>query len=216
MAGIKINELQFQQALEDLEISPVFPTLEGMVHDEFEGLKLYKGFYCQECPKVMGTPGSANVHYSNAHRGIAKPKNLPTGYYQQLRSGRNRNLFRIKPQLRNMISSNEKIVEMLRVETDKAFTEAIGIKELNARSVTPWLLSTKWHLHVNGYDPAELMALVKPLTKRENYKLVDLVYKYFRDAADLIDHTEELILQHLHTPDPAKMYVNFNQSRLTY
>lgn len=68
----------------------------------------------------------------------------------------------------------------------------------------------KMALHVDGHDPTELQALVKPLAKHEQYRLVYMVHQYFQDATDLIDHTDELALQHLNTPDPTKMYVNIN------
>lgn len=210
-AAFKINDLQLQQAVEDLDISPEFPQLGAdTVYEEFGGLTLHKGIYCQECPKVMGTSGSASVHYSTTHSGIAKPKRLPTGHYQQLRRGQDRSLFRVKPWFRCTISSDEMLVANLRAETDKAFKDVLKTSDLNARAVTPWLLSTKWHLHIDGHDPAELMALVKPLTKREEFRLVDLVHQYFQKATDLIDHTDELTLQHLNTPDPTKTYVNMN------
>jgi len=57
--------------------------------------------------------------------------------------------------------------------------------------------------------------LVKPLTKRENSRLVDLVHQYFEDATDLIDYTDELTLQHLNTSDPTKSYVNLNWFKST-
>lgn len=128
-AGFKINDLELQQATEDLEVGPDFPQLGGsdIVYEEFAGLTLHKGIYCLEYPKVMGTPGSASVHYSTAHRGFANPKDLPTGYYQQIRKG------------------DDMLVEALHAETDKAFTEVVGTSDLNAHAVTPWLLSTKWH-----------------------------------------------------------------------
>lgn len=205
-AGFKVNGVQLQQAVEDLDIVPHLPELDGgEAFDEFAGLTLHKGIFCNECPKIMGTPGSAKVHYSIAHRGVVKPKHLPTGYYQQLRKGLG--LFRVNPRSRSTISSDEKLVEEIRAETDKAFMEVMGASCLNARGVTPWLLSTKWHLHVDGHDPAELIALVKPLTKHEDYKLVILVHQYFQHATDLIDHMDELTLQHLNSPDPTKLYV---------
>lgn len=215
-AGFKVNNEELQQAIEDLDIAPSFPDLNSdIVYEEFAGLTLHVGIYCQECPKVMGTSGSANVHYSTAHIGITKPKNLPTGYYQKLRRGTNGALFRVNPQSKSVISSDEVLVEQLRAETDKNFADILESSDLNARAVTPWLISTKWHLHVEGHDPAELMALVKPLTKRENLRLVDLVNKYFRDACNLIDQTDELTLQYLNTPDSAKTYVTVNTLRFT-
>jgi hypothetical protein len=206
-----VDHLQLQQSLIDLDIVPEFPELcWDIVYDEFSGLTLQEGIYCNECPKVMGTMGSASTHYSTAHSGIKKPKDLPIGHYQQLNRGLDRVLFRVIPRSRHATSSDEMLVATLRAETDKAFTEAIQNSNLNARAVTPWLLSTKWHLHIDGYDPRELMALVKPLSTREDSRLVDLVHQYYDDATDLIDHTDELTLQHLNTPDPTKTYVNFN------
>ena len=161
----------------------------------------------------MGTTGSANVHYSLAHSGIVKPKDVPIGDYQQLRNGRDRDLFRVNPRVKKATSSDEMLVAKLRAETDKAFAEVMQTSDLNSRAVAPWLLSTKWHIHIDGYDPGELMALVKPLSKREDSRLVDLIHQYFEDAANLIDYTDELTLQHLNTPDPTKTYVNLNWLR---
>ena len=188
-AGFKVNNEELQQAIEDLDIEPSFPDLNSdIVYEEFAGLTLHVGIYCQECPKVMGTSGSANVHYSTAHIGITKPKNLPTGYYQKLRRGTNGALFRVNPRSKSVMSSDEVLVEQLRAETDKNFADILE---------------------------AELMALVKPLTKQENLRLVDLVNKYFRDACNLIDQTDELTLQYLNTPDSAKMYITVNTLRFT-
>jgi hypothetical protein len=38
---------------------------------------------------------------------------------------------------------------------DKAYAEVEQTSDLHSRAVTPWLLSTKWHLNVDGYDPEE-------------------------------------------------------------
>jgi len=210
-AGFKVDDLQLKQAFIDLDIEAEFPELgNDVVYEEFAGLKLREGIYCTECPKVMGTIGSANVHYSTAHTGIKKPKDLPLGNCQQLKRGRDCALFRVNPRVRSATTSDELLVATLRAETDKVFSETIQTSDLNARAITPWLLSTKWHLHIDGYDPEELKALVKPLSKQEDSRLVDLVHQYFNDATDLIEHTDELTLQHLNTPDPTKTYVNFN------
>ena len=50
-------------------------------------------------------------------------------------------------------------MEQLRAETDKNFADILESSDLNACAVTPWLISTKWHLHVEGHDPAELMVM---------------------------------------------------------
>ena len=215
-ARFKVNNLQLKQAIEDLDVDAVFPELSHeVVYDEFAGLRLKMGIYCRHCLKVMGTTGSASTHYSLEHGDVTKPTDLPTGPYQQLRNGRDRELYRVNPRSRKPTSSDEMLVTTLRAETDKAFAEVIQTSDLNSRAVSPWLLSTKWHLHVDGYDPEELMALVKPLTKRENSRLVDLVHQYFEDATDLIDYTDELTLQHLNTSDPTKSYVNLNWFKST-
>ncbi|KAG2063025.1 hypothetical protein BDR04DRAFT_953732, partial [Suillus decipiens] len=78
------------------------------------------------------------------------------------------------------------------------------------RMVSPWLLSTKWHEHTAGHDPATLRKLVE-IPKADDPIMPDLTYaveQYFESALVILDTTEELILQRLNSPDPLKNGIN--------
>ncbi|KAG2126628.1 uncharacterized protein EDB93DRAFT_1096999 [Suillus bovinus] len=78
------------------------------------------------------------------------------------------------------------------------------------RMVSPWLLTTKWHEHVAGYDVAALRMLVA-LPKADDHTMPNLmqaVEEYFESALVLLDITDELILQRLNSPDPLKDGIN--------
>lgn len=72
------------------------------------------------------------------------------------------------------------------------------------RTVSPWLLSTKWHEHIEGFETTELRNLISFPGKEELQGLPKLVELYFQDATGLLPSTSELTLQKLNTSDPAK------------
>ncbi|KAI5980514.1 hypothetical protein EDD15DRAFT_2188573, partial [Pisolithus albus] len=81
----------------------------------------------------------------------------------------------------------------------------------DGRLITPWLLTTRWNEWAKWYKkPTEelraLVSLPQPsLPAEENYsELYDSIRSYFEEAAMLIDTTDELVLQRLNSPDPAK------------
>jgi len=215
-----VDEDQLDKVVEEMDICPELPLPPFGVGSmpEFEGLKLQSGFRCGECPRVMGTSGSAAKHYSTEHKGIKKPKNLQQVYFQQWNKGGgiNRTLFEVSPRNKKQETPDEQLVAVLRAQTDKVFATNIDPGLLNARGISPWLLSCQWHLHLATYDPAELMELVRPLREKEMSRLVVLVHRYYLEATDLIKHTDDLTLQHLNTPDPAKTYVNLYMLRFTF
>lgn len=79
----------------------------------------------------------------------------------------------------------------------------VDLMPSNARSISPWLLSTRWHEHVHGYDTNELLKLIS-IPKDDFPGLKALVKRYMEQATDLIKSTAELCLQHLNTADPDK------------
>lgn len=180
---------------------------------EFAGLQRHRGYLCKHCKKVVGTKGSMAKHYTNEHPEVQKPKEFEIVDYQQLHQGggRGQMIFQVEPRPQKAMSPDDLLVATLRAETDKAFEEEIELSDVNSRGVNPWLLTTKWHMHVDGYEVEHLRGLVKPLRAKEAPRLVELVEKYYVNATALIEQTDALTLQHLNTPDPAKTYVNHNQ-----
>ena len=209
---LAIDPMVFKKVLDIMGVLDEFPEpgFGGPTCPEFGGLAPKQGYRCEECEKPLGTKASSAKHYSKAHPGIKKPKELPDIYFQCLNRGTGpaQTLFEVLPFDTPDTDSDEMLVASLRAETDKSFQQSIDPSLLNARGISPWLLSTKWHLHVAGYDPRELMALVTPVHKKDMPRLVSLVHSYYLQATALIEETDDLTLQYLNSPDPGKKYVN--------
>lgn len=76
--------------------------------------------------------------------------------------------------------------------------------QTDQRCISPWLLTTKWHEHVKGHDAKELCSLIAFPTKMEYPGLSLGVQQYFAEATEEMDTLQELTLQNINTPDPAK------------
>ncbi|KIN94793.1 hypothetical protein M404DRAFT_34732 [Pisolithus tinctorius Marx 270] len=77
---------------------------------------------------------------------------------------------------------------------------------LDGRMVSPWLLTTQWHENIAGKNVKLLRSWVS-LPKDNDGDVPGLklaVQAYYRKALSLLDHTHELVLKRLHSPDPTK------------
>jgi hypothetical protein len=76
----------------------------------------------------------------------------------------------------------------------------------NARMISPWLMRTMWHQHLEPHreHEVELCSLVAMPKDDELPWLHELVYDYFSMATGLIESTDELVLQTLNSTDPEK------------
>jgi hypothetical protein len=216
-SGFQVDKIKLDEVVKELNIEGMLPDVGAGPLPEVSGLKLQKGLLCPKCGQVVGTENSMGKHYSGEHKGVKKPKVFKTAFYQQFNqgSGSGRAIFQVEPKAKEPVSPDDVLVATLRSETDQTFQEDMDLADINARQVSPWLLTTKWHLHVDGLDPKELIELVKPLNDKEAgqvlaKRLVPLVKQYYDQATALIAQTDCLTLQHLNTPDPMKTYVNYN------
>lgn len=76
------------------------------------------------------------------------------------------------------------------------------------RLITPWLRTTRWHeymanRHQSTDELCRSIMLPQP-NEPDNKDLHDIVQEYFQQALDLIETTDELVLQRLNSPDPIK------------
>jgi hypothetical protein len=69
--------------------------------------------------------------------------------------------------------------------------------ERNSCAISPWHLTTKWHKHIAGFLTLELCGLIAMPKEEEFPGLIHVVQAYFSKATDLIEHTDELVLQRL-------------------
>jgi hypothetical protein len=97
-------------------------------------------------------------------------------------------------------TSEDKIIQ--KIHNDLAEVLAVNVKPANSRNISPWLLSTHWHEHVQPYNAEELLQVIKISSKDEFTELRNLVTLYMETAVSLIKYTSELTLQKLNTADP--------------
>ncbi|KAJ7825006.1 hypothetical protein B0H13DRAFT_1918837 [Mycena leptocephala] len=79
----------------------------------------------------------------------------------------------------------------------------------NPRMTSPWLMRTGWPKHMVSYceHNKELMQLVSLPSEDEFPVLREVVASYFSTVTDLIEHTNEVVLQCLNSADPIKEWV---------
>jgi hypothetical protein len=171
--------------------------------DPFQGLKIHQGFQCSLCRSFAGTQEYIRKHHSHFHRDQPTPKTWKQCLLQRLTThGKGATFFEVKSPSNRSQTSEGKIIESIR--NDMAKVLAVNLRPANSRNISPWLLSTRWHEHVQPYDAAELLQLIKTPSKNELQELRNLVTLYMENAVSLIKHTSELTLQKLNTADPQK------------
>ena len=79
---------------------------------------------------------------------------------------------------------------------------------VDQRLVTPWLRITHWHEFVagSGFSTDSLRQSIGFPQPDEVYcqNLHNIVECYFQQALELIETTDELVLQRINSPDPIK------------
>lgn len=130
---------------------------------------------------------------------------LPGFLAQQLDHGIHKPLFQIIPITKTTSTPlNTTLITRLREQRNKAIRSYVP-QDIDARAVSPWLLTTGWHLHVQPFPVAELQRLVESPRKNDPlYKLSNAIDMLFERGLTLLDQTPELILQKLNSPDPQK------------
>jgi hypothetical protein len=86
-----------------------------------------------------------------------------------------------------------------------------------ASSISPWLLSTGWHLHAAAYQHSDIQHLTELPKNKEDplMRIVEAVHCLIAHAVALIPLTPELVLQLLNSPDPIKECVLYSRFSIT-
>lgn len=209
-AQFKINSQKFEQAIHDMNVHSSFPSPALHPIPEVAGLQLFSGYICSYCPLSFGTQLSIKKHHREAHKNVSLPSSWQQHSLQRFSStkGSARSFFRVIPQ-QNLepLSTISTIAKSIRA----SMAPLISIEHVpaNARVISPWLLTTKWHEHVAGHSASHLCALASPPSLSEFPGLSNAVNLYLAKALDLLPSTPELVLQILNSPDPSKTYVPF-------
>ncbi|KAJ7639149.1 hypothetical protein FB45DRAFT_863926 [Roridomyces roridus] len=165
----------------------------------YAGLNIVRNLFgCGECGYTASKKVVTNHLKSSAHKG--KPL---AGFQGQMFNPSTRSYFRTCDPPAPPAPTNIFLTEL---ENFDWRTVHSG-EEPNARMVSPLLMYTKWHLDVLPHQGRieELRNLVA--TPKEDDELAwvaPLVHGYFQYATNLIDATDELVLQRLNSHDPDK------------
>ena len=202
---IKLNQTILDQVIQDYDTCDKLPTLAvSEVIDAWEGIKVHEGFSCMHCSKAFLTADSMRKHHGTNHKNHPTPNTWPRYFVQRLtsRPDPESSFFKVNYQDNQAKNHVTDMIQSLTAQASALIKRDISSR--NARSISPWLLSTHWHEHVNGYDQSELIQLIAVPKDDEFPGLQALVLKYMMKATTLIESTSELALQCLNTSDPMK------------
>ena len=212
--GLKVDQAKLDEAVEEMDVFESLPMIiethaEDVAPAPYQGLAIHKGFQCTHCTKVTGSPQYMRKHFSSAHPGESKVNGWQECLVQRFNKEHHENTqmwFRVAtvPEVVEELSLSEQIIADMKKEMEKQLAIHHQSRNVDARNVSPWLKTTKWHEHVEAYDHKELLKLVAPPGAKEFSGLQDAVEEYFEEATDMLESMQELTLQKLNTPDPAK------------
>jgi hypothetical protein len=116
-------------------------------------------------------------------------------------------MFQIHPPPKKSLTAQEQKNALLEEQMDSIIVPD-DTTNPDARSVSPWLLTTHWHEHVQGYSVEELLKLISLPREEEFPGLRGALLLYLQEAQDLMPQISELVLQRINTSNPAKTCVN--------
>jgi hypothetical protein len=200
------------------EIATEFPSIQLTMEPRpaFDGITVHKEqFGCPSCPYAASSAAVVKRHLKEVHNDT-RSKACP-GFTTQVLNGGALNAkahIRVVERPLNPPPSSaiiptqphttgQKISDLV---TDFDANTYCAEELPNSRMISPWLLRTGWHKHLEPYrahDP-ELIELASVPYDGQFPCLYTAVSKYFSDAGKLIDKTNEVVLQKLNSADPDK------------
>lgn len=200
IGGIK---KQIQEIAERADLSEEYPDIEPSREPipMFSGITVKSSAGCPACP-YAGALKVVQSHMSKTkHQGKVE-KDLST---QVINAGATRINLRVSiaPVVE---TTTTEIPDLLQQAKDFQWTKHQAAEIPNARMVSPWLLRTGWHEHIQPYVESipELCDLVAMPQNGEFVGLHQMIKEYFDQATTLLDATDELVLQKLNSADPDK------------
>lgn len=169
----------------------------------YDGIKVSEGLCCDLCGFVGSTEDSLRVHHNKSHTTQLRKSHTPCSY-QVIGSGAtHKTKFKVTPKI---IPDPPTSLEAMMAAVREGVTATAKASEsqLNARAVSPWLLACGFHLHIEGFDTAELSALTFGSMDDPTVKLRSVVRTYYSHATSLLATTDVLVRQMLNSPDPQK------------
>jgi Orsellinic acid/F9775 biosynthesis cluster protein D len=204
-----IDSKMLLEVCDELGALTEYPSMiEKEPHTEYAGLKLHKGLGCHYCSFVCISLEHMAKHHRKKHGAMGSVTSWPTVDIQQLDRQVHKTFFRVTPLKLPTVIPDDTYIQNLTKLMEESQDEYVA-GGLNARQISPWLLTTRWHEHVEGYDVAELRTLTAVPIRTEFPGLHKGLEHLFALCLEAMDQLPELVLQRLNTPDPAKTYVVF-------
>lgn len=213
--NVHLHQTKLDEALGAMNIAKTHPpppitTLHQQAPPSFQGLKLLEGFACTICTQLGLSESYMKDHYSREHHINILTSKLTRCYLQRYslaNTGPLRALFRVQPPSQDQGQQGSSLADRVCKQMAAALTRPHLRNQADQRCISPWLLTTKWHEHVKGFDVKELCNLIAFPTKAEYPGLSTAVQEYFAEATAQMDSLQELTLQILNTADPVKTWV---------
>lgn len=186
-------------------VSDAYPQVEATVEPQpaYSGLTVVDNvFGCSLCPNT-GSEKAVRAHIKKAHPGL-NTDIIPRLQCQTLNPGGTKINFRVHARLPPAISPpTDSLLDQFHAFDWRQVTSGALP---NSRLISPFLLRSHWHKLVQPYTEqiSQLCDLVAMPKDDEFPELQGHIHTYFDRATRLLDHTEDLVLQRVNSPDPDK------------
>jgi Orsellinic acid/F9775 biosynthesis cluster protein D len=159
-AKVKVQTALLLKVCEKLAIGPGLPALPfSETVKQYAGLAMYTGIGCQLCPYASTSSEVMKRHYRNRHPTEPVPARWPSVDLQQLNRSSHKSFIHVKPLHVARPTEDELCLDQLYGELEELDRKDHNVA-INARQISPWLLSTCWHEHIEGHDVSELRSSV--------------------------------------------------------
>lgn len=196
---------EFNQRVSNSEYLPYGlpePPVDKEGTDIWNDLALEDGYGCNHCDHTRRTEVSIIQHHKETHSG--QPRSYTPWKVQRFNNlpGPQKAWFRVKSENVEVDISDDRVLQQA---VDKVIAQVVvpsGPPE--ARAVSAWLLSNRWHEFTADLKPSDVAAWIAPPAKNEFPGLSSVLTEYMEKCVGLIKVTDEITLQRLNTEDPAK------------
>jgi len=205
----KIKKTNLSQTLLDNlcsqhSISITFPVIQGPI-SQIHGLALYQDYFqCKYCELISKQKAIIERHHQSIHAKEGLNFDVEKVAAQRLSSLPQSKKYFAVIMTNGPVNSNIR-VEDLRHKCDAAYA-SFKPSQCDDRTVSPWLLTTRWPEHFATYDLSKLRKLVEFPSRNEDFlaRLEKGVLAVMQGGLGYIVKTPVLVLQELNSPDPVK------------
>lgn len=166
------------------------------------GLPIFDGLKCNSCQAC-----AKNLHSLQQHkcsRTTLEPIKTPM---QSFNKSRTPKWFPVSAHSISAPSSSSRenaIDNIVTLFQNQSYQQQISE---DARTISPWLKATKWHLRTSSLHIVTALGIINSTKSIEDQFLLRCVKEYFTAAATNVASLSTLVRQRLNTDDPQKTYV---------